>query len=263
MTKPTALPTILVVPDSHARPEMNNDRFTALGNFIAEKKPDIIVNIGDMADMASLSTYDIGRVSAEGKRYVEDVEATRDAVSRIMSPVNAEIQRRITNRKKRWNPQFHITLGNHENRINRAASCTPSLYGHLSTKDLGYEEAGWKVHPFLVPFVYENIAFQHYFVSGGMGRPIGGANHARSLVVKNYMSSVCGHSHVRDYYEDVDAIGRRRFGLVAGCYDEGDHGYAQGSQHRWWSGLVMLHDVHDGHAEPAFFSTDYVKRNFL
>lgn len=255
--------TILVVPDGHARPEHDNSRFSALGNFIVEKRPDIIVNLGDLADMGSLSTYDVGRVSGEGKRYVEDLAATRDAVDRIMSPVHREVQRRITGKRKRWTPEFHITLGNHENRINRAASCTPSLYGHLTTDDLGYAQAGWKVHQFLSPLLLHNIAFQHYFTSGVMGRPIGGVNHARSLVAKNYMSSVCGHSHIRDYYEDVDAVGRRRFGLVAGCFDEGEHHYAHGTQHRWWSGVVLLHDVHDGHAEPSFWATSYLKEKFL
>ena len=36
--------TILVVPDGHARPEHDNSRFSALGNFIVDKRPDIIVN---------------------------------------------------------------------------------------------------------------------------------------------------------------------------------------------------------------------------
>lgn len=256
-------PSILIVPDSHARPEFNNDRFTALGNFIADKKPDIIVNIGDMADMGSLSSYDVGKVSAEGKRYIHDIHATRDAVARVMAPVNELINRKVIGHRKRYKPQFHITLGNHENRINRAAYDTPNLFGHLKTSDLGYEEAGWNVVPFLTPLVIENIAFMHYFTSGLMGKAIGGVNHARSLVAKNYMSSVCGHSHVRDYYEDVDVVGRRRFGLVAGCFDEGEHGYAAATQHRWWSGLVMLHDVHDGQAEPSFWATDYVKGKYL
>lgn len=255
--------TILVVPDGHARPEQDNSRFSALGQFIVDKKPDYIVNIGDLADMGSLSSYDVGRVSAEGKRYYEDVAATRDAVSRIMDPVNREVARLRRGKRKQWNPQFFLTLGNHENRINRAASSTPSLYGHLKTEDLGYEEAGWGVIPFLEPLVLHNIAFQHYFTSGVMGRPIGGMNHARSLIGKNYMSSVVGHSHIRDYYEDVDAVGRRRFGLVVGCFDEGDHHYAQGTQHRWWSGVVMLNDVHDGSAEPCFWSLNYLKEKYL
>ena len=203
------------------------------------------------------------KVSAEGKRYADDIAAVRDAVSLIMRPVNSTIQRLVSHKKRKWKPQFHITLGNHEARIDRAASTTPSLYGHLSISDLGYEDAGWNVVPFLSPLVIEEIAFQHYFTSGVMGRPVGGVNHARSLVAKNYMSSVCGHSHLRDFYEDVDAIGRKRFGLVAGCYDEGPHHYAHGAQHRWWSGLVMLHAAKNGTAEPAFYSTAYVKDRYL
>ena len=254
---------ILVVGDPHARPEESNDRFTALGNFIVDKKPDEVVIIGDMADMGSLSHYDKGTVRAEGKRYADDVAATRDAVAKVMKPVNERVNQIIANKKKKWQPKFHITLGNHEHRIDRAANESPSLYGHLSIKDLGYHDAGWNVVPFLVPLMIDNICFQHYFTSGLMGRPISGDNHAATLVKKNFMSSVAGHSHLRDYWETADAVGRKRFGLVVGCYDVGGHEYAHGTQHKWWSGLTMLHEVDNGTAEPAFYSTNYVMDKYL
>lgn len=254
---------ILVVGDPHARPECDNRRFTALANFIVDKQPDEVVIIGDMADMGSLSHYDKGTVRAEGKRYSDDVAATRDAVARLMTPINAEVQRRVSSHKKRWAPKMHITLGNHEARISRAANESPALYGHLSIADLGYHAAGWNVVPFLEPLMIDNICFQHYFTSGLMGRPISGDNHAATLVKKNFMSSVAGHSHLRDYWETADAVGRKRFGLVVGCFDEGDHEYAHGTQHKWWSGLTMLHEVNNGTAEPAFFSTGYVLDKYL
>lgn len=253
MSKPLGK-KILVIPDSHARPDQENSRFDALGNFIADKRPDIVVHIGDHADMGSLCTYDKGTLVAEGRRYAADIAASRDAIDRIMRPI------RRLHRERR--PKFHITLGNHEDRITRACKEQPELAGKLSIADLGYDEAGWEVHPFLKPLVIENICFQHYFTSGIMGKPVGGINHARTLVSKNYQSSVCGHSHARDYWEDVRADGQRVFGLVVGCFDEGIHHYTT-EQRRWWSGLVMLHEVHDGQCEPAFYSTDYVKRKFL
>lgn len=243
---------ILIVPDSHARPNQDNKRFDALGQFIVDKEPDIVVSIGDWADMGSLCVHDKATLASEGRRYVEDVASSIDALERTMLPVRKHWG---TKRKKR--PDFYITLGNHEERINRAANALPELFGKLSVADLCFEKAGWTVVPFLKPLVLEGICFQHYFTSGIMGKPIGGVNHARTLVVKNFQSSVCGHSHARDYYEDVRADGQRVFGLVVGCFDKGDHFYTT-EQRRWWSGLVMLHECQDGHAEPAFFSTNYV-----
>jgi len=254
---------ILCIPDAHSRPDMHNDRFTALGNFIVDKKPDIVVSIGDFADMGSLCSYDKGTKTAEGRRYVEDINACKDALHKTMTPVRQEIDRAVAGHRKRWNPEFHITLGNHENRIDRAANSSPELHGKLSIKDLGFEEWGWNVVPFLKPLVLENFLFMHYLPSGAMGKPTGGVNHARSLVLKAMMSTVVGHSHQRDMFEMSRADGKKLMGLVVGCYDQGSHEYADATQHNWWSGLVMLNEAQDGQAEPAFYSTDYVLRKFL
>lgn len=248
---------ILVIPDAHARPDQGNDRFDALGQFIADKRPDIVVSIGDFADMGSLCSYDKGTKSAEGRRYVEDIEATHDALRRIMEPVRA------AGRKHRKGlPEFYITLGNHEARIDRAANTNPELFGKLSMKDLGFEKQGWTVVPFLQPLNLQGICFQHYLPSGAMGKPCSGVNHARTLVMKGLQSMVVGHSHSRDFWETTRADGQKMFGLVVGCYDEGDHHYAHGTQHNWWSGLVMLNEAQEGHAEPAFYSMEYVRRRY-
>lgn len=58
--------TILVIPDAHASPKHNNSRFDILGKFILDRQPDIIVNIGDFADMEALCSYDKGKASFEG-----------------------------------------------------------------------------------------------------------------------------------------------------------------------------------------------------
>lgn len=258
MVRETTGRKILVVPDAHARPNESNRRFDALGNFIVDKRPDVVVSIGDFADMGSLCSYDRGTRSAEGRRYQEDVECSADAISRVMTPVDAAYRK-----SKRKRPEFYITLGNHENRIDRAANQSPELYGKLSIDDLKFKEHGWSVVPFLSPLVLEGICFIHYLPSGPLGRPTSGVNHARSLVLKGMMSVVVGHSHQRDFYETTRIDGNKMFGLVVGCYDEGEHSYAEGTQQNWWSGLVMLHEAANGSAEPAFYSTDYVLRNYL
>lgn len=248
---------ILVIPDAHSRPNFNNDRFDALGNFIADKRPDIVVSIGDWADMGSLCSYDKGTKSAEGRRYQADIEACHDALRRTMEPVKAAAR---VHRKGL--PEFYITLGNHEARIDRAASTNPELFGKLATTDLGFEEWGWTVVPFLQPLVLQDILFQHYLPSGAMGKPVSGVNHARTLVMKGLQSTVVGHSHGRDFWETTRADGQKMFGLVVGCYDQGEHSYAAGTQHNWWSGLVMLNEAERGQMEPAFFSMDYVTRRY-
>jgi hypothetical protein len=70
-------PNLLVIGDPHAHPDYDNDRFTDLGRFIVKARPDMVVCIGDMADMPSLSSYDRGTKGFEGRRYKKDIEAVR------------------------------------------------------------------------------------------------------------------------------------------------------------------------------------------
>lgn len=249
---------ILVIGDAHARPDQDNTRFDALGRFIVDKRPDVVVSIGDWADMPSLCHYDKGQRAAEGRRYQDDVYTSLYALESTMRPV-----RDAYRRSKKKLPEFYITLGNHENRCDRAANAQPELYGKLSSNDLGFKEQGWKVVPFLQPIVLEGICFQHYLPSGPMGRPTAGVNHARTLIMKAMMSTVVGHSHLRDFYETTRADGTKMFGLVVGCYDEGEHEYAKATQSQWWSGLCMIHEAHDGTGEPAFYSMSYIKGKYL
>lgn len=78
---------LLVIGDPHAHPSYDNSRFTKLGNFIAREKPQIIVCIGDMADMPSLSSYDKGTKGFEGRRYKKDVESVIDAQKKLFAPI--------------------------------------------------------------------------------------------------------------------------------------------------------------------------------
>jgi hypothetical protein len=55
----------IVIPDVQAKPGVRLDHLDWVGNYIAEKKPDVIVCIGDFADMEALSAYDRGTLRGE------------------------------------------------------------------------------------------------------------------------------------------------------------------------------------------------------
>ena len=78
---------ILIIPDPHASPDYDNKRFTALGNLIVDKQPHIVLCLGDMADMPSLSSYDKGTKGFEGRRYKKDVASTIDAQVKLFEPI--------------------------------------------------------------------------------------------------------------------------------------------------------------------------------
>ncbi len=161
---------IFVIPDVQAKPGVPLDHLRAAGNYIAEKKPDIIVCIGDFADMPSLSLYDRGKRSFEGRRYKADIEATHEAMETLMAP--------IVN-KANYDPKLILTLGNHEHRIARATEDDSKLDGTIGLGDLGYAEWGWEVIPFLTVKEVQGINFSHYFYNPNSGRPWAGTAHTK------------------------------------------------------------------------------------
>ena len=258
------MPTHLVIGDPHATPHFNNERFTLLGKLIVDLMPDVIINIGDMADMSSLCSYDKGKKSFEGRRYKADIAATIDAQEKLFAPMNEYNARASANRKRQYKPRMVLTLGNHENRINRAVENQAELEGVISIDDLKYEDFGWELHSFLSPVVIDGVCYAHYFMSGVMGRPIGGDNLAASLINKKHMSCTQGHIHTRDFAERTNPEGKKLIGLSAGCFLDVDQeeGYAGEANKLWWRGVVMCHDVVDGGYEPEFISMQQIRNRY-
>jgi hypothetical protein len=160
---------ILVLPDVQAKPGVDFSYLRRIGRYALEKRPDVIVCIGDFADLPSLSSYDKGKRSFEGRRYKRDIEAAQFAMQAFLGP----IEEYNKTARRPYTPRKVLTLGNHEHRIDRATNDDPMLEGILSIKDLAYEEYGWEVYPFLEVVVIEGIAFSHYFTTGSWGAPQG------------------------------------------------------------------------------------------
>lgn len=247
--------THLIIPDSHAHPDFNNDRFTWLGRAIIDIKPDVVVDIGDMADMASLCSYDKGTQSAEGRRYVDDIRVYVDANNRIFNEIDKYNKK---SKKKAYKPRMIKLRGNHEQRILRAADKDPTLFGKISYADL--QDDRWEVHDFLVPVVVDGVTYSHYFISGIMGKPVGGISPARTLLNKGSVSATQGHSHTFDYSEATRFDGKRIQALVCGCYVDYHADYAGQANTMWRSGIVVKREVKDGRYDMEFISIERMKR---
>jgi hypothetical protein len=249
----------LIIPDCQVKPGVDISYLKWIGEYAAEKKPEVIVCIGDFADMPSLSSYDVGKKSFEGRTYKADVESTKEAMSLLMKPIQDEQQRLIKNKDKRWNPRLILTLGNHEDRINRAINLDRKLDGLISVGDLEYEELGWEVHPYLEVVVVDGVAYSHFFTTGVMGRPV---TSAAALLTKKHMSAVMGHVQHRQIAYAQRADGKQMTGLFVGsCYlhDE-DYLGLQGND--YWRGIWMLHEVNDGSFDEMPISLNYLKRKY-
>ncbi len=71
----------LVIPDCQVKPGQSVKYLENIGRYIVEKLPEVIVCIGDFADMPSLSSYDQGKKAGEGARYENDINAAREAMA--------------------------------------------------------------------------------------------------------------------------------------------------------------------------------------
>jgi len=235
---------ILIIPDPHAHPDHDNDRFEALGKLILKERPDVIVCIGDLADMQALSSFDKGTKGFEGRRYRKDIDAAINAQTRLFKPVLTYNKRKAKNKEKQYKPRWVMTVGNHEDRIDRAINASPELDGAIGQFDLKYEEFGWEVVPFKESITIAGIGFSHYFSSGIMSRPISGEHIAASLCNKLHMSAVQGHSHLFNHAERTRPDGQKIFGLSVGCFSHPDQieGWNKNSHHLWWRGIVILDD---------------------
>ncbi len=249
----------LVIPDCQIKPGVPNDHLRWAGLYISEKKPDVIVCIGDFADMPSLSSYDEGKKSFEGRRYTKDIEAAHEAMKLLMDPIKAEMLRYNSRKKKaKWNPRFILTLGNHEDRITRAINDDPKLEGLLSVNDLPYKD--WEVISYLDVITVDGVSYSHYFTSGPMGRPV---TSARSLTTKKHCSCVMGHVQRKEVDIQYTGTGKRITSIFAGCYYQHDEEYLtpQGNKSAW-HGLWMLHQVKDGEYDEMPISIEYLRGKY-
>src|SRR5574340_811646 len=247
---------IFVLPDTQVKPGVDTTHIAAAGEYVAAKKPDVIVCIGDFADMESLSSYDLGKKSFEGRTYKADITSAKAAMKRFMTPI-----RNAQRADPTWNPRLVLTLGNHENRIERAIELDRKLEGTIGIRDLEYEKFGWEVHPFLETVEIGGVMFSHYFVTGVMGRA---ATTASAILSKKHQSCVAGHLQGRQVAYAIRADGSQITTIIAGSFYSHEEKYlgAQGNKH--WRGAIMLHEVNKGSFDEMFcslhFLVDWYKR---
>lgn len=245
----------LVIPDTQVKPGAPTKHLEWIGKYIADKRPDVIIHLGDFADVESLSSYDRGHKSFEGRRYQKDIESTRRALEKLCVPLS---------RTARYSPRMVLTLGNHEHRINRAVEASAELEGTMSTDDLCYQEYGWEVHNFLEVVTIDGIDYSHFFPRSSTGKVVQtrmGAPSAKAQLVRNGRSCTAGHAQGVDI-ACLPLSGRLQWGLIAGsCYlhDE-DYLGPQGNTH--WRGVILKQGVNRGTYSPILVDLDYLRGRY-
>ena len=250
---------ILVIPDAQVKPGVDLSHLEWLGRYIVKKRPDVIVNIGDFADMESLSTWDVGKKSFEGRRYVKDIDAAIHGMNLLLKPLKELQERQRINKKKVYSPRMVLTLGNHENRIDRAIESDAKLSGLMSVDDLEYEKFGWEVKQFLDVEVIQGIAFSHYFCTGAMGRP---SSTAQAQLNKQHMSCVAGHQQGLQIATGKRADGTLMTSIIAGSFYLHEENYLGQQSNVHWRGALALHNCEDGHFDLNLLPMSYLEKRY-
>lgn len=254
--------THLMIPDTQCKPGIDMSYLEWVGKYIVNRKPDVIVHIGDHADMPSLSSYDKGKKRAEGRRVSHDIYAAIEGMNRLLKPIwDLQQQEREEFGEVRYKPRMVLTLGNHEERIMRHVNANPELFDFLSYDNLRYEDMGWEVYDFLKPVSINGVTYCHFMANPMTGKPYGGqvANVLRHVGESFSM----GHKQVLDVNTRfLPASGKQQWGIIAGaCYTHNeDYKGHQGNHH--WRGLIVKHNVHEGSFNPMFVDLKYLERKY-
>lgn len=243
----------LIIPDTQVRAGVPLDHFYWIGQYIAHKKPDVVIHMGDWLDMASISSYDIGRIGAEGKRFTADIASGRESLELFEAGMDG------------YEPELKLFVtGNHEYRIERYVADHPALEGALTLDGVGWEAAGWQRFPFLQPIDVDGVLYAHFFPRSANGRVFQttrGAPSAKAQIQRAAQSATAGHTPGLEV-ANLPVGNRLLRGLIAGsCYLH-DEEYPGPQGNCYWRGIIMKHGVSGGEYNIMEVDLDYLRRKY-
>jgi hypothetical protein len=249
----------VIIPDTQIRPGVDTTHIDYAARAIVDYMPDVVIVMGDWWDFPSLSTHDApGSKEAEGRRVKPDIDAGNEAFERLVAPMDAEIHRRRSKHRKRWEPERYFLFGNHEDRLSRAIFRDPKWEGILTLDCL--KTPGFQRIPYLKILELDGIKFCHYFPNPLSGRPIGGTivnrlGHIGSSFVQGHQQ---GFLYASKQYPD-----HVKHGLVCGRFYSHHESYRPDDvQRAEWNGIVVLNEVQNGSYDLMPLSMNYLRRKF-
>lgn len=246
--------------------DQNLRRFDALGNLIESRRPDYVINMGDMGEFSEL--YGIsGKRSWSYKKETElsvskELERIDEAHKRLFGPYKKYVEKNKKNRKKYSAVHSVLCEGNHDERpklfYKYNEKNTPCVITDFFNPKDYYNE----VFKYQNPVNIEGILFSHNFVNGTST-----ASTVDTIIKLAAGSAVGAHSHKGECSLTYNAVGRPTFGLQPGWFYDPDDARpdwvgAQGGG-SWWNGVVYLHGVDGfGYFDPEYIGTPRLLREY-
>lgn len=236
---------VLVIGDLHRKPGMPLEPMTWIGRYVAESRPDNVVQIGDFLDMESCEFHSPPGSASHAKRpaFIEDIESGEDALCEYHKEISTgEIP-------------HDVVYGNHEYRANRLEELAPNLRGSLVAKiDEMFSRYRWRVTPYRQWLFLEGVGMTHV-PHTIMGKPIGGRYPEQNIGNQSTHSIVFGHTH-RWNHVTVPKIGINNSITVTNVGSAMPYGYvpnyAEGATTGFSYGIADLR-LRGGRVESANF----------
>lgn len=217
---------IALIPDIHA-PRHDRKAWALCRRALKAWRPDVVVQLGDLIDLASVSTY--AKHPAKTMSLADEIQSARAVVADI-----ASIGARTA----------VVTLGNHSQRAESfLIAHAPEFLPFIDIADLlGMRERGWIVVPYKESWQIGELRLTH-----DVGRA--GANAARQSVQDVGENVAFGHTHrLQVHYQGTQA-GKRHVGATLGWLGDPDHvDYRHRDMVRrdWQHGFGVVHMTRNG-----------------
>lgn len=237
--------TVLVIPDGHVDDTQDLSRWAYLGNLIVDRKPDMIVQIGDFVTLGSLSYFDMNKKrKMENVRFSNEMEAGRTALDFLFGPMNRYNDKMKSQHLKQYKPEVIWCEGNHEIRVEHYLDTHPHLDGLINLglpQNLNY--AGYPITE-IVPYrefvTRDGVAYTHAPINAAC-KPVVGKFSLYRASEMFATSIVFGHTHRKEslnlfrHGSDITQV------FNVGCFFEHTDDYALGAQNIYWRGIQILH----------------------
>jgi predicted MPP superfamily phosphohydrolase len=232
---------LLAIGDTHDDRKLPKDRFRWMGAYARETKPDVVLQIGDMATCDSLN-FHIPNESLDGK-LKPSFETDMGSLNEALHEFGCD------------GMEKHVTLGNHERRLWAYEQSNPEMNGKLvCTLDSILKNNGWTYSPYGFIQYYGGVGFVHAALNT-MGKTYGGKNCLPTIANDSVSDLVIGHSH-RGRVHQAPKIGQRYPTTIIdlGCALPDGHieDYAKHALNGWTFGVYDLL-IQFGHIQSAKF----------
>lgn len=253
--------THLVIPDTQVSPGVPIDHLEWASRYIKEKRPDVVIHLGDHWDMPSLNTYDSPKGTGfEGRRLKNDVYAGNYAFTVLNKGLREENDRLRRNKKELYKPRLVYIEGNHDQRIERVAERDFVYEGLIGRHMFNPVKHGWEYHNLCEIVGIDGVHYSHYFKQPKGPGAIGGQMANRMNKLK--FSFTQGHDQGLATYIEELKIGVRLRGLKAGSFYLHDEGYRSPQDTNEWRGLIWKNEVEDGDYDITEISMAYLCKRY-